>query len=170
MRATLLFLGVVLVSACKKAPVEAPVAQAPPPPVIEQILPEIRVAEPVVPARVELGTAYFDYDSYTLRPDTRAVLAENARQLQANPALRVRLEGHCVERGTTEYNLALGDRRAASARDYLVSLGVAPTRLDTVSYGEERPVAFGHDEDSWARNRRVEFPVPGDEDAIAVGP
>jgi peptidoglycan-associated lipoprotein len=101
----------------------------------------------------------FDFDQYTLTPQATATLAANAAYMQANPNVQVRIEGYCDERGSDEYNLALGERRAQAAMNYLVSLGVAKDRLSTISYGEEMPVDPGHTEEAWAKNRRDEFKV-----------
>lgn len=103
-----------------------------------------------------LKPVFFHYDSDTLDDEARKVLAENAALLKAN-GWTITVEGHCDERGTAEYNLALGDRRALAARDYLVSLGVPADRLSTVSYGKEFPFDAGHQESSWALNRRAHF-------------
>lgn len=100
---------------------------------------------------------FFDYDKSDLRPDAKKTLEENARWLRQHQDINVIIEGHCDERGTEEYNLALGDRRAQSAKNYLVELGVEASRLETISYGEERPFALGHDEAAWALNRRAHF-------------
>ena len=100
-------------------------------------------------------TILFDTDRYNIDSADQAALAAQAAWLVKYPNKRATLEGHCDERGTREYNLALGERRANSAKNYLVSLGVDASRLTTVSYGKERPVALGSDEDSWARNRRA---------------
>ena len=100
---------------------------------------------------------YFDFDRYYIRDDAKSALENNARVLKASPNLRILIEGHCDERGTVEYNLALGERRAAAARQYLMDLGVEGSRISTISYGKERPNAFGHDEGSWQQNRRAEF-------------
>lgn len=105
----------------------------------------------------------FDFDKATLREDARRALDYNAEILRANPGWRIQIEGHCDERGTNEYNLALGERRAKAAKDYLVRLGIDAARISMISYGEERPVALGHDEESWARNRRAEFVRTGGE-------
>ncbi len=102
-------------------------------------------------------TIFFDFDKYTLRADAREALDANAEVLRANPGLAIVIAGHCDERGTDEYNLALGERRAKASRDYLVRLGVDVSRVSVISYGEERPVSFGHDEASWRLNRRGEF-------------
>ncbi|GGZ07479.1 peptidoglycan-associated lipoprotein Pal [Novosphingobium colocasiae] len=98
---------------------------------------------------------YFDTDHYDVDATDQAALARQAQWLMQYPAKRATIEGHCDERGTREYNLALGERRANAAKNYLVSLGVSPARLSTVSYGKERPVALGSDEASWAQNRRA---------------
>ena len=103
-----------------------------------------------------ITTFYFEYDSSDLKPEAMRALDVHAKDLQANGA-RVVLEGHADERGTREYNMALGERRAKAVQRYLVLQGVAPAQLELVSYGEERPVAMGNDEQSWAQNRRVEL-------------
>ncbi len=101
----------------------------------------------------------FPYDSYSLGPEARRILEEKARFLQAYPEVRTVIEGHCDERGTENYNLALGDRRAHACKQYLAALGIAADRMKTVSYGKERPLDPGHDEAAWARNRRAHFAV-----------
>lgn len=102
---------------------------------------------------------FFDYDKSDLTPEARRVLQENARWFRQFPQAGVVIEGHCDERGTEEYNLALGDRRAQAARAYLVQLGVEAHQLESISYGEERPFDPGHDEAAWAKNRRAHFTV-----------
>jgi peptidoglycan-associated lipoprotein len=99
---------------------------------------------------------YFDFDQSILRPDARATLVAHAERLRASPRA-VRLEGHADERGTREYNMALGERRANAVRDFLVLQGVDSALLEPISYGEERPAALGSDESSWGKNRRVEL-------------
>ena len=106
-----------------------------------------------------LKPAFFDLDKSDLRADARDVLAANATWLKAHPSVAFTIEGHCDERGTAQYNLALGDRRANAAKEYLVSLGIDAGRIKTISYGKERPFATGHDEESWAKNRRAHFVV-----------
>ena len=107
----------------------------------------------------ELKTIYFDYDKSTLKPAAKAQLEKTATWLKKNPEVNCQIEGHCDERGTNEYNLALGERRALAARRYLVSLGINPDRIFTISYGEERPEVEGHDESAWKFNRRDEFKI-----------
>jgi peptidoglycan-associated lipoprotein len=104
-----------------------------------------------------LKPIYFDFDKADLRSDAAQTLTANAARIREVGSLMVRVEGHCDERGTVEYNLALGDRRARAAKDQLMSLGVPAARLRTISYGKERPADSGHDEASWAKNRRAEF-------------
>ena len=100
---------------------------------------------------------YFDFDSYELRPDDADVAARHGIQLAENPGLNVRLEGHADERGSREYNIGLGERRAQAVRRVLLLQGAQPSQISTVSFGEERPVALGSNEDAWSQNRRVEF-------------
>ena len=108
---------------------------------------------------MELVNIYFDFDKYFLRPEAKEALQKNARILKANPQIKIKIEGHCDERGTVEYNLALGEKRSRSARDYLINLGIDPGRISIISYGKERPVAMGHNEDAWYKNRRDEFVI-----------
>ena len=105
----------------------------------------------------ELRTVYFAYDSSDISAEGQQILDGNVAYLQANPGLTIQVEGHCDERGTNEYNYALAQRRADSVRDYMVSRGVPSQQLNTISYGEDRPVAPGSDEAAWAQNRRVQF-------------
>ena len=100
---------------------------------------------------------HFEFDKSRLLPEAKAILRVKAEWLKANPEALAIIEGHCDERGTNEYNLALGDRRAQSAKTYLVDLGIAPERLTCISYGEERPLDPGHNEAAWAKNRRDQF-------------
>ena len=105
--------------------------------------------------------AFFGFDQYSLDSIARATLEKQAAWMQANPSVKVIIEGHADERGTREYNLALGDRRANAVKDYLVALGVNPGRIQTISYGKERPRALGSTEAAWAQNRRTETVVSG---------
>jgi peptidoglycan-associated lipoprotein len=112
---------------------------------------------PTTPRDSGLKEVYFDFDRYNLDSEDRLILKSNANWLKLNPAARVEIEGHCDERGTNEYNLALGAKRAQAAKDYLTSLGVAQGRISTTSYGEEIPVCRGHSEECWQKNRRDRF-------------
>jgi peptidoglycan-associated lipoprotein len=113
-------------------------------------------ADPATVVR-SLQTVFFALDSWALDDGARGALDANARVLRDNPGVSVTIEGHCDERGTVEYNLALGERRAESVRQYLVDAGIGQGRMAVVSFGKERPVADGSDEAAWARNRRAEF-------------
>ncbi len=106
-----------------------------------------------------LQTVYFGYNSSTIDGATRDALNTNAEFLKTNAAVKVQVEGHCDERGSVQFNLALGERRAKTTRDYLVSQGVASSRISVISLGKEKPVSFGHDEESWSKNRRANFVV-----------
>lgn len=106
-----------------------------------------------------LETVYFDFDSHILAPSARDILYRNSRWLSSNPGVKVQIEGHCDERGSGEYNLALGEKRAKAAMQYLLTLGVPQSRLSFISYGEEKPANEGHDEGAWRDNRRAEFVV-----------
>jgi peptidoglycan-associated lipoprotein len=102
---------------------------------------------------------HFEFDSSTLTPEAQLTLKKKAEWLQNNPEAMSTIEGHCDDRGTSEYNLALGDRRATSAKNFLVDLGISASRLTTISYGEERPIDPGQNEDAWAKNRRCHFTI-----------
>ena len=152
-------------------PAPPPAAPAPPPPAP----PPARAPE-VAPVQDEyskikamstdeidrmglLAEIHFDFDKYDVREADRAILAKNADVLKKFDFLRVTIEGHCDDRGTNEYNLALGEARARSAKAFLVDLGVPAARMATISYGEERPAARGAAEDAWAKNRRAHFVI-----------
>ncbi|HEY5339273.1 MAG TPA: peptidoglycan-associated lipoprotein Pal [Rhizomicrobium sp.] len=112
--------------------------------------------------KVNVGdTVHFDYDAYAVTDEGRGVLQRQASWLQKYPSVRITVEGHCDERGTREYNLALGARRANAVKEYLVSLGVSAGRLDTISYGKERPICTESDESCYAQNRRGVSTVTG---------
>lgn len=128
--------------------------------------PEIKVEKgpagaelPVKEGRTSPGLmpVYFDFDHYTIRPDMVSRMENNATWLKSKPKARIRIEANTDERGSNEYNLALGQRRANSAKEYLSNLGIAPDRIEILSFGEERPLAGGHDEESWKVNRRDDF-------------
>jgi peptidoglycan-associated lipoprotein len=108
---------------------------------------------------ITIEDIYFQFDRSTLTPQAKESLVAKAEWLKIHPDVKVLIEGHCDERGTNEYNLALGDRRAESVRTFLLNLGISSLRLDTISYGEERPIAHGHNESAWAKNRRAHFAV-----------
>ena len=187
-RLTVLFLAIALAaggagSACKKK--SPPIARPTPPPPPDDMTanrppapPEpVTEAPPVaVPPEPSVSSAdmgsldeinkkgilapvFFEFDSAEMSSEGQAVLAKNAEMMKQYPTWIVSVEGHCDERGTAEYNLALGERRALSVRQYLVSLGIAAERLRTVSYGKEFPFDPGHSETSWSRNRRANFVV-----------
>ncbi len=157
-----LFMGSMLISSCGGAKY---VEQQPPVPETEPVVQEpmpVPEPEPELTPGIEvltLNTVYFDYDRSSIRADQRSTVAENAGLLESSADATVIVEGHCDERGTNEYNMALGQRRADSVKRYLMNYGIDPPRLTTVSYGEERPVNYGHDEDAWGKNRRAEFVV-----------
>lgn len=139
-------------------PPEQPVETAPP--VEEEVTPE--PTPPPPPPKLEesqLYTVYFDFDKFNLRTDAKADLDANFNLLSQFGDVIVKIEGHCDERGTVEYNLSLGEKRAKAAQDYLVGLGIDPNRISVISYGKERPVDNGHTEDAWAKNRRAEFRI-----------
>lgn len=165
---SILFLGVaLLVTGCPKRPevqtgglAAAPEAPAepvsPPEPFREPVIIE-EPEEVVVVEEFEVKDVFFDFDKSVLRLDAQEALDENIQVLNINPDVRILIEGHCDERGTNEYNLALGERRARAVRDYLVAGGVDSERISTISYGEERPFVLGHDESAWKWNRRGHF-------------
>ncbi|HEV2064694.1 MAG TPA: peptidoglycan-associated lipoprotein Pal [Thermoanaerobaculia bacterium] len=173
----MLFVGALAaLTACAKKPpknaVEAKPASAPtgasvetrvtpPQPAPRQDVVASPIAESiaVLNSKGYLNAAYFDYDKADLRDDARATLAGNADWLKKYPSIQVLIEGHCDERGTSAYNLALGDRRANAAREYLASLGIDATRMKTVSYGKERPGCTESTEACWQKNRRAPFVI-----------
>jgi peptidoglycan-associated lipoprotein len=104
-----------------------------------------------------LKDIHFDFDKYDIRPGDVEILKENAAVLNKFPKMKIQIEGHCDERGTNEYNLALGERRANSVKKYLISFGIAQTRISAISYGEEKLLDPGHNEEAWAKNRRAHF-------------
>ena len=138
-------------------PKEEPIAVQPVPeaPVKTETLEPATALDTVV---ASLDRIFFDFDSFVLTQTARDTLSKNAEHLiKKQPNARVLIEGHCDERGSDEYNLALGEKRARATRDYLVTLGVAANRLSVISYGEEKPLDPGHTEEAWAKNRRAEF-------------
>lgn len=136
-----------------------PTSKAPETPVSRPAAPrEAAVAptqKPSTAVESPLTDVFFDFDKADIRDDQKAAMAGDVAWLKANPAAKVLVGGHCDERGTAEYNLGLGDRRAKAVRDFLVSAGIEPPRIRTVSYGKERPFVLGHDESAWKFNRRA---------------
>jgi len=184
----LLVIGLTFSCAQRKVTTSEPGKAVPPsrPPVMEQpveVTPGV-VGEPEVPGietteikevpaemkvseeakKDVLKDIHFDFDRYDVKDEDKPVLRAIADWMIENPGTRLLIEGHCDERGTSEYNLGLGDRRAKSAKDYLVTLGVSADRLQTVSYGEEKPLCTESTEECWAKNRRAHFVVLSGED------
>ncbi len=124
----------------------------------EKPIPPSAPAQPAVAApMVMLKDVHFDFDRYNIRPADAELLKQDSEWFKANPKARVRIEGNCDERGTIEYNLVLGQKRADSTKSFLQSLGVNGALIDTLSYGKERPLDPGHNEEAWAKNRRAHF-------------
>jgi peptidoglycan-associated lipoprotein len=153
-----LAIAVVLLPACAKkqvTPVEKPVEEVAPPPVVTPPIeqpPAVKVEQPVM---ISLEDVFFDFDKYNISDAYKQVLAKDADQLMKNPATKVLVEGHCDERGTIEYNMALGEKRAKAVVDFFTTYGIAPDRITWISYGEEKPFDTGHNEAAWAKNRRA---------------
>ena len=162
---------VLSLSSCAKkvGKVEEPMKPAvtpapPPPPPAPAKAPEVPPTKPVEDATAmrqavqafESTHVYFDFDKADIKAEAKPVLEKKAEFLRANSQYKVTLEGHCDERGTNEYNMALGDRRAKAVMKYLNALGISANRMSTISYGEERPADPGHNESAWAKNRRAE--------------
>jgi len=130
--------------------------------ITEQRLAKIETKEETpkyIEERGLFGDIQFDYDKYDIRPDAKPILQNVASYLLKNAVAKILVEGHCDERGTNEYNLALGDRRAKAARDYLIALGIASNRIEMLSYGEEKPLCKESAEECWAKNRRAHFVI-----------
>jgi peptidoglycan-associated lipoprotein len=171
-------------TACRKKPEPAPTPVSPPvqppPPVTPPTPPPSRppvdnsaaeaaaaAARAIEAAKASLAQAiYFEYDQSDIRADAQSILDAKVPVLQANPAVRIRIVGHTDERGSDEYNMALGQRRSAAAKRYLEGRGIAAARIDVVSMGEERPAMSGEGEASWSRNRRDEFEIVAGADQI----
>jgi peptidoglycan-associated lipoprotein len=151
------------------APEARPVAVAAPPTVVPEAPPAVReeprsqaqsrVSVDELNRRGYLKDTFFDYDRHEIRQDQRDILAKDADWLREHPEVKVMVEGHCDERGTAQYNMALGQQRAQVVKDYLVQLGIDPSRIQTISYGKERPFDARHDEKAWGQNRRGHFLV-----------
>ena len=147
----------------KKKVVEAPketVKPAPKKPEPPKVVPKApEKKEAAVPADLKFQTVYFDFDNAAIRSDQRNVLTKNAQLLNQYKTVKVRLEGHCDERGTEEYNMALGQRRADAVERFLSDYGISGARVSSISYGEMRPAASGQGESSWSKNRRCELVI-----------
>ena len=162
------------VTSCKKKVEQAP----PPPPQVEEQAPVEKVEQPPAKppvlteeeiferktleelnAEKPMGMIHFDYDKFFIRDDAKSTLEANAAYLKNWRSVNVLIEGHCDERGTEEYNLALGEKRAKSAYEYLISLGISADRLKIISYGKSQPTDMGHNEIAWQKNRRAQFTV-----------
>ena len=152
----LAFAAAALTVGCGKKPVAStpPPASAPPPPPPVAVEHNATLEEMFLK---EMRDAYFDLDKADIRSDARTALAKSADFLRGYPQVKVVVEGHCDERGSTEYNLALGDRRAAAVKQYLVGLGIGADRISTVSYGKEKPACMESNEECWQKNRRGHF-------------
>lgn len=158
-RPLLMAAAIIALAACsKKPPAElppAPGAEVAPPPSASGPSGPVKGSQEDFIASVSSDRILFDTDKYDVDADDMPILQSQAAWLQQNPAVRVTIEGHADERGTRDYNIALGERRANSAKNYLASLGIDSGRITTVSYGKERPAALGSDEGAWAQNRRA---------------
>ena len=165
-----LLLALVGCSSAQKPPVTSTASNAAPPASQSPLKPDVQRAQtsssledlqqgraPATSKEYPLREIYFDFDDFQLKPEARQTLKSNSEWLTKNPAVTVEVEGHCDERGTSEYNLALGAKRAQAAKDYLATLGVASARITTISYGSEIPVCSEHNEDCWQKNRRDRF-------------
>jgi len=141
-------------------PPEEPVVEEPAPEPEPEPVPEPEPEpEPVLITESDFQIVYFDYDKFNLVDSAKIALDNNARVLKDNPNVLVMIEGHCDERGTIEYNLSLGEKRANSAMQYIKDLGISNVRMKTISYGKEKPADPGHNERAWSKNRRVIFKV-----------
>lgn len=176
---SVLGMSILLAGCPKKEPMMAPeAAPAPTPPPPPEEVPEPPAPPPVAetPSPLDgslmevnthvwetglLGDVFFDFDKYDLKPEARERLAKNAAFMKANPQFTYTLEGHCDERGTNEYNIALGDKRANTANDYVASVGGNAANMQTISYGEEKPTCSDSTESCWWRNRRTHFMITG---------
>ena len=164
-------LMVLFVTSCKKAVKTEPVKEEKPIEKVEEAKPQIerpQLTEEEIFQRAtiqqlneegHLQRIHFDFDKYNIKDNMKPILQKNADWLLGHESVQITIEGHCDERGTVEYNMALGERRAKSAKDYLVSLGVNPQRIKVVSYGKSRPLIDESNEAAWAKNRRAEFVI-----------
>ena len=148
---------------------EAPVRNTPPAPAPRDTMEEYRAKVAAARARL-LETIYFEYDADELREEALASLDATPAILNANPGLRIRIAGHCDERGSDEYNIALGRRRSEAAKRYLTDRGVDASRIETSSFGRERPAVQGSSEEAWSKNRRDEFEITAGGDQLRAAP
>ena len=139
----------------KEVKVKAPEKKPAPRPQVKA--PVKKTDETLPPRDLAFETVYFDFDKSDIKSDMRSLISRNAQLLSRYKTIKVRLEGHCDERGTNEYNMALGQRRADSVQRYFTDYGIQGLRINTISYGEERPAAAGHNETAWTKNRRCEI-------------
>lgn len=153
-----LILSLMFVMGCacmkKAAPAPMPTTEVAPAPPVTEVAPP-----PEQEAVATLEPIYFDFDKSNLKPNAISTLKADAEILKKNPGMKVRIEGNCDERGTSEYNMALGDRRAASAMKYLETLGIATDRMTTISYGKEKPICTEHNESCWWKCRRDDLKI-----------
>jgi len=156
--------GLLLTASCAKKAVVSDTDKTAPAPVKET--PKAITEDPVAAAKAKAKAAflsehvYFDFDKYDLKPVAQETLRNKAKWLRDNPEAKTQVEGHCDERGTNQYNMALGDRRANACKKFLIDLGIDAKRLSTISYGEEKPVDNGKTEEAYAKNRRAVFVLP----------
>lgn len=171
------FLVFAFLISCRKKVEDVP---APPPKPQEKEQPKVEKVEEVPPVKepqlteeeifmaksleelneeMPLNMVHFDFDKYNIRESAKPILQNNAQWLKNHPTVKVLIEGHCDERGTEEYNLALGEKRANATYEYLVSLGVDSNRMRTISYGKSQPIDLGHNEIAWQKNRRAQFTI-----------
>jgi len=143
-------------AATSNAPAVQQQATKPAPGMTEQAAPAMET-KPEMTATSNLKDIHFDFDKYGLRPGDEKILAANGKWLLKNAQYAVKIEGNCDERGTDEYNMALGQKRADAAKKYLIDMGIGKDRISTISYGKERPLDPGHNEKAWAKNRRDDF-------------
>lgn len=159
MKRKILMLTVLSLFACAKRPIIKEAAKAPIIPQPTSVEGELNIRGREFVSYQGLATIYFDFNRVELHAEARRVLAKNADFLKAHPEIEVRVDGHCDERGTTKYNLALGQKRAAIVRDYYVNLGLDSKRLGTLSWGEEKAVCHEKTEACWAKNRRSDTKI-----------
>ena len=153
-----LAIALALVPACAKkqvVPAEEPVEVVAPPPIVTPPSDETPIIREQTVETVALDDIFFEFDKYTIGNEYKQVLVKNAEILMANPSKKLLVEGHCDERGTIEYNMALGEKRARAVVDFCTTYGIKQDRISWISYGEEKPFSMGHDESAWAANRRA---------------